>query len=102
MPKSFGKRPDGTEKGMGFLGLLERPDGSVSSEISVGVEIDGKELLIPTLVPTLSPDEVKFLLDMELDGNVKKIPESIMQKAVDHALQRMDRGQSPFFGPKFK
>ena len=51
--RNFGMREDGTPKGMGWLGLLKRPDGKVSSELSVGVEINGKETLLPLFVPTL-------------------------------------------------
>ena len=49
----YGKRTDGTKKGPGYFGELKRPDGSVSTEISVGVGFDDGEHEIPTLVPTL-------------------------------------------------
>jgi hypothetical protein len=39
----YGNRPDGSAKGGGYFGELKRPDGGVSTEISVGVGIDGKE-----------------------------------------------------------
>jgi hypothetical protein len=48
-------RADGTKKGTGFLGPLKRPDGMTMTEYSVGVNIDGKDVEIPTLVPTLTP-----------------------------------------------
>ena len=35
----FGLRADGTKKGSGWLGPLQRPDGRISSEISIGVDI---------------------------------------------------------------
>ena len=61
-PESFGKRADGSPKGLGYFGSLKRPDGGVSTELSVGVEINGKETEIPSLVPTLSRKEIDYLL----------------------------------------
>jgi hypothetical protein len=89
---NFGKRADGTDKGTGFLGVLKRPDGSVSTEISVGVNLDGKETEIPTLVPTLTKNEINHLL------NNGKPTKEIIDKAVAHAKKRMSEGKSPFYG----
>ncbi len=86
----YGKRQDGTSKGRGFLGELKRPDGGVSTEITVGVNIDGKETEIPTLVPTLTTPEINSLLR----GN--RPSDAIVQKAVEHAKLRMSQGKSVF------
>ncbi len=91
----WAKRADGSEKSMGFLGLLKRPDGKVSSEISVGVEIDGKEVEIPTIVPTLTQQELDYLLNNPVEQG-HPIPQAIIQKAVEHARQRIAQGLSPF------
>ena len=88
--EDFGKREDGTEKGEGYFGALKRPDGRVSTELSIGVNLDGKEVEIPALVPTLSKDEIDYLLN---DG---KPTDEIIQKAVDHAKLRISEGKSPF------
>ncbi len=93
---AFGLREDGTEKDIGFLGLLKRPDGRVSSELSISVEVDGEELFIPTLVPGLTKKEIEFLLNLQ-DGEAKTIPDSIIDKAIKHALKRKKQGKSPFF-----
>ena len=90
---SFGKRPDGSAKGGGFLGVLKRPDGGFSTEISVGVQINGTEMEIPTLVPTLTRDEVNTLLSTT---NPKDIPDGIVAKAIDFANKRMAEGKSVF------
>lgn len=89
----FGTREDGTPKGRGFLGLIPMADGSMMSELSVGVELDGKETLIPSVVPTLTEDEIEYLRQggSPLENN------EIMDKAVAHALERLRNGQSPFF-----
>ena len=91
-PGGYGKREDGTEKGNGFLGPLPMTDGSkrIASEISVGVQINGKETLIPTLTPNQSKKEVDHLL---AGGRPTK---GIIDKAVEHAKQRIAQGKSPF------
>lgn len=86
----YGTRADGTQKGRGFLGELKRPDGGVSTEISVGVNIGGKETEIPTLVPTLTRSEIDYLLS----GG--RPTDAIVDKAVKHAKERMAMGKSPF------
>ena len=90
----FGLRLDGTPKGLGFFGKLKRPDGGISTEISVGIEMDGKEVLIPALVPTLDQSEIDTLLKMKLGK--EPIPRSIIVKAAEHARSRMNKGLSPF------
>jgi len=86
----YGFRADGTKKGPGFLGELKAPDGKVSTELSIGVKLKGKETQIPTLVPTLTKAEIAHLL------NGKKPTDVIVQKAIKHAKQRIAQGQSPF------
>lgn len=95
-PGGWGKRADGSEKGDGFFGAVRRPDGNVSTEISVGVNIDGKEVEIPTLVPTLTAAERQELLALP-EG--RQPSQAIVQKAADFARQRMASGKSPFAGP---
>lgn len=89
----YGTRPDGTLKGKGFLGEVQRPDGAVMTEYTVGVNIGGKEMDIPTLVPTLTKGEVDQLRNLQ-DG--QPIPQPIIQKAVDHARSRIAAGKSVY------
>lgn len=91
----YGKRPDGTWKGTGWLGELKLPNGGVASEYSVGVDIDGKETLIPTLTPNLSKDEIQLMVNDIIPGE-KKVPDVILSKAVAYARGRLAEGQSPF------
>ncbi len=86
----YGKRADGTAKGRGYFGELNRPDGDVSTEISIGVEMGGKEVEIPSLVPGLSAAEVEHLL------SGKEPTRSIVDKAAEHALARIVSGKSLF------
>ena len=91
----FGSR----EKGEGFLGVLELPDGGITTEYSVGVQLEanqGKETEIPSLVPTLTKAEISLMVN-DIIPNKKAVPEKILQKAVDHANKRVREGKSPFF-----
>lgn len=88
----YGARIDGTKKGTGFFGEMKRPDGSVSTELSIGVNFGGKETQIPALVPTLDKAEIDYLLN---GGAPTK---AIVDKAAQFAIQRMRSGLSPFAG----
>ncbi len=85
-------------KGQGYLGELKLPDGSVATEYSTqsgAVKVNGKQVDFPTLVPTLSKDEV-LLMQKDIIPNKKPIPEQIMQKAIEHAKMRLANKLSPF------
>ena len=86
-------RTDGTQKGNGWLGPHKRPDGRVSTELSVQYDdvIGGKPF--PLMVPTLTKDEVKTLLELK-DG--ERAPKGIANKAIAHAEKRVREGKSPF------
>jgi len=95
--KVYGLRNDGkTFKGSGWLGELKTSDGGVATEYSTqseAVKVDGRRIDFPSLVPTLTPEEVKTMTD-DVIPNHKAVPEGIMQKAVDHALLRIGQGAS--------
>jgi hypothetical protein len=97
----YGMRPDKTAKGSGYFGEIKRPDGNVMTEISIGVGLNGKETLIPLVVPTLNKSELNYLMrsDPQSQMFMEKMPRSIMDKAVDHAVMRMKENKSPFAGP---
>ena len=81
------------KKGLGYFGQLKRPDGRISTELSIGItgpEFDWEETEVPSLVPTLTRDEIDSLLA----GN-EPTPE-IVEKARQHALMRIGGGLSPF------
>lgn len=94
-PQSYGERHGGAgKKGRGYFGPMLMRDGSgdVATEISIGVNLNGKEVEIPTLVPGLSKSEIDHLLKY---GNPT---EEIVRKAVEHARKRMEQGKNPFAG----
>ena len=92
-------RSDGSKKSaQGFLGPVKNNvEGGTMTEVSVGMEINGQEMEVPTMVPSLTKEEIETLANMQLEGNAKNIPESIIIKAKQHALQRIDQGLSPFY-----
>ena len=91
----YGKREDGTNKGRGFFGEVPHPGGGISTELSVGMEIDGKETLMPLLTPNLSRKEIDTVLNSK---NVRDLPESLLDKVADHARSRIKSGKSTFAG----
>jgi hypothetical protein len=93
----WGRRVDGSPKGRGWLGMMRRADGTVASEMSIGVGINGKEIDVPLMVPTLDKSEVKWLLNEPIDQVTKTVPNSILLKAIDHAKKRLRGGNSPFY-----
>ena len=84
-------RIDGSMKGSGWLGVLKTNSGKDMTEYSIGVNLDGRETLIPTVVPTLTEQEIELL-----KTEPKEIPESIINKAIAHAIPLLQQGKSPF------
>lgn len=85
-------RPDGTPKGPGFFGTQKGAgelEGYDMTEYSIGVKIDDKEMDIPTMVPTLTEEELGTVLKGEVT------PE-IAEKAKAHAKKRIFEGKSPY------
>ncbi len=91
----YGRREDGSNKGRGFYGMLPRTDGQdQSSELSIGVNMGGRERTIPSMVPGLNAEQLRYLLSVQ-----KPMRPDITQKAVDFAVQRQQQGKGPFAEP---
>ena len=90
-------RLDGSIKSdQGYLGpVTNKNDGKTMTELSIGVQIDGREVEIPAMVPTLSESEIEMLRNIRV--GIDPIPRSIQQKAVEHARPLLEAGNSPFF-----
>lgn len=93
-------------KGSGFLGLLRMPDGRTMSENSIAESDklkqqgpppiglpDDRYINYPSVVPTLSEQEIKRLLSGE------PASPSIIIKATRFAEDRMRQGKPPFALP---
>jgi hypothetical protein len=101
----YGMRHGGaSQKYTGWLGEKKRLDNpnEISTEISIGVSMGGKEVEIPLMVPTLDNKELKYLLsvDPKRKDFFEKMPKSIINKAVTHADSRIKQGKSPFKEPE--
>ena len=88
--EAWNLRPDSTVKGPGYFGTLKTPSGKDATELSIGVEFDGRETQIPSLVPTLTKEE----RDWMLAGN--EPTDAIVDKAVEHAKKRWAAGVDAF------
>ena len=84
-PSSY--RQDGSMKGPGWLGPYKNPKGQMVSEYSIGVELDDEEMDIPSLVPGLTPQEIREVI-------LGKVSDSVAEKAVAHAKQRLKENKS--------
>ena len=109
-------RPDGSIKSnRGYLGQVKRDDGGVMTEYSTNVDdinaafgdskfsrIDERGMKVvdfPTLVPTLTKEEVEALRTLP-EG--ERVPREIIIKAADHAAMKLQKGESPFYQDKKK
>ncbi len=93
---NFGTRPDGTQKGNGWLGVKQVKGGGVATEYSTqsdAVKVDGKRIDFPSLVPGLSDKQIKLMVE-DIIPNHKSVPQDIMQIAVDHANRQLSFGRS--------
>ena len=90
-------RGDGSVKGSGWHGTFKNAKGQDVTEYTVGVEINGKEYEIPTIVPSLSTEEIASVLKASEDGS--PVSEKVMEKAVDWAKNMLKNDRS-FFADK--
>lgn len=93
-PSTYGKRTDGTPKGLGFFGEIPRQDDpkSFSTELSATMNLGGKDILLPLLVPTLTHEEITALVAGQAPTK------AMYDKAAVHAIERLKAGKSPFAG----
>jgi len=99
--RDYGKRNDGTKKGDGWLGPIDLGGGNFATEYTMqsdAVKVGGKQIDFPTLVPTLTPEEIETMKDVIL--NKKDIPEPIIQKAINHAKKQLSEGRPVYISYK--
>ena len=84
-------RQDFTMKSnQGYLGQVKDNEGYTMTEQSFDVEVDGKKVLMPLLVPGLTNEEITSIRE-------GKPLDSAYDKAEAHGIKRMRKGKSPFF-----
>ena len=93
-------RSDGSKKSAtGFLGPIKNlVTGGTMTEFTTNWEDAGIE--IPTMVPTLSAEEVEYMRRMKPGQGWDRsnpIDASILRKAKDHARMRIKQGNSPYY-----
>jgi hypothetical protein len=96
----YGVRIDGTQKGAGWQGEIPTADGGVMTEKSIGVQIGGKEVLIPAITANTTPAQKSYLAsgaNLIADAQAgKPIAKQIIDDAVAHATPLVQQGKSPF------
>ena len=83
-------QPPVEAKGKGYFGEMPTASGSTMTEFSTTFDINGQPVSVPLVVPTLSAEEVDILLSGQ------QPTDSIYEKAYFHAMDRMQKGLSPF------
>lgn len=92
-------KEDKSKNGQGYFGALRTKDGRDVTEMSIGIKLDGKEVQVPMLVPTLDSFELRYILGTPIDDIVTSdvgLYASISRKAHQHAVKRIRNGKSPF------
>ncbi len=98
----YGESPDGRTKGPGWFGPIKMPNGADLTEWSVTTEVNGVEVSVPTVVPTLEKDELDLLVNAaqigveNLNEEEKKSLNAITDKAIAWAHARWKEGKSPY------
>jgi hypothetical protein len=67
-------------------------DDAVAEEMSINVNLDGEDILIPSIVPASTPEEIDFI---KQGGDVRK-SRVIVQKAIAFAKEQKGKGL-PYF-----
>lgn len=96
--KQYGNRSDGSKKGTGYLGIFTNSNGEDVTEYSVGVNIYGQDIDVPTLVPTLTGAEVQEVIKASEEGRFPS--DTVIRKAQEYATQRLESGLPVFATPK--
>ena len=104
--KSYGKRLDGTEKDVGYFGVLQGIGdlkGQQVTEMSIGDPNNPNTIFRPAIVPTLNEDEPNHVLSGKFMRGVPEgerptgIDAIIIQKSLNHAKERLSQGKDPFY-----
>ncbi len=94
-------RHDGTQKGQGFYGPIKSNNGTDISELAVGMEWDGQEHEVPTMVPGLTPEQMRYMTDnSDLPEKGSDMYNQIVDNAGRYSELRQKQGQPLFAGPE--
>mgnify|MGYP007071606446 CR=1 FL=1 len=90
----YGNRPNGTKKGKGFLGEVKRPDGTVMTEVTTKMNVDGKDLEFPLITKNSTKEDLEYLKKADLKSTdfIKNAPAGMVDRAITHAMNRKKAG----------
>ena len=91
--------PEQGMKGEGYFGVLPERLSHKQTEVSVGGDLYGQPLEYPSLVPTLTAEEVQMIQRGKTDfsKNIRGgVNDSIERKAKQWAMDRIRQGLSPY------
>ena len=92
----YGKRIDGTDKDVGFLGEIRMPNGrDVMTEMSVG-EPNTEDTFRPAITQGMHPADINYIRE------TGKVPEDVYATSERSAQKRIKEGKSPFYSSKEK
>jgi hypothetical protein len=95
-PYQYGNRYGTNDpKANGFFGELPLPSGNVATEYSVGQTMNGNNVEMPSIVPTLNASELQSALIAANSGT--QLSDAVYDKSLKYAQQRASQGQSPFW-----
>ena len=90
----YGKRIDGTDKDVGFLGEIRMPNGrDVMTEMSVG-EPNTEDTFRPAITKGMHPADLNYIRE------TGKVPEDVYATSERSAQKRKAEGKSPFYSSK--
>ena len=97
-PRQFMRYSAPQAKGFGYLGPTKTKSGSEMTEFSMGDKYGS----FPSVVPTLSAEELKYLLSEpqgipSIPSKARALDDSIYNKAKSFAGLRRMQGLSPFY-----
>ena len=86
----YGSRPDGTQKGNGWLGALQTGNGGTMTEYSADSEYNGKPMIYPLVTPNQSFTSLSQML------NTGRVSDEAHRAAFRHALMQGLQGKTLF------
>lgn len=94
MMADYGKRANGTEKGLGYFGEIPMVDGKhIMTEMGANTTVDGEDIHYPLIHPNMTREEIDHL------AAGKKPTKEMNDRALDHAMRRKAEGKDPFAQP---
>jgi len=94
----YGKRPDRSNKGKGYMGEIKRADGSVMTEVTTRMNVDGKDMDFPLITKYSTKEDIEYMkkADVKSKDFLDKAPAGMVDRAIKHAMERKKSGLSVY------